>query len=638
MIELSQRLSRLNRSKDNDEKEAEVPEYKQIRDLNMAEQATECAVDASSHAIAVEEDELLAVPTPVQIVFNEVSIEVPTKDKAHPTKTILDRVSGVFGPGETTAVMGPSGSGKTTMLNALTGVSKPTSGTITVNGAPFLLDVVKRYSALVPQDDLLTAILTVDEALMEAASFKMAADKPARRQRVDALIKKFGLQECRNVRIGSPDGKKGISGGQKRRLSVALELCGSPSLLYLDEPTSGLDSVSAMSLIKLISALARNGTTVIATIHQPSSAAFFTFDRLLLLVKGKICYLGPISQQQPMGFFASAAFDCPPLTNPADFMFDVLVEHSEKLSHRFASEGVAENNSRTPAQLQPLPREGKFPTSFCSQMLVHVKRNGLQMLRDPALARLRFASSIMMGLAMGTLYFDTGNDFQGVNDRISLLLFNMLFLAVVNAIPVVIAVMPELVVARKEVRNNWYSPHAFIPAKIVVETPLLVVPPIIFLTISGFMSNLAVSDDGSRFAMLALALILLVATTHAWALVLCSVAPSIDVAFLLAPGSIMPMAVLSGFFINQQDMTWIFRWFTYIDFLNYAWQAVATAGFRNLKFTSGPFQTGEQVLDQRLNLPSTGMDGYWTNIGILVAFVVCFRCIGSFNIARKLAA
>ena len=141
------------------------------------------------------------------------------------------------------------------------------------------------------------------------------------------------------------------------------------------------------------------------------------------------------------------------------------------------------------------------------------------------------------------------------------------------------------------------------------------------------MSGLTRGGDtpGARFFMCYIAIELVVMATHAWALFLCSLAPSTEVGVLLAPGSIMPMAVLSGFFVNQQDMSWVFRWFSYIDYLNYGWQAMATAGFHGLTFNvsedAGPgLQTGEQVLKNRLRL-ATGSDlsSFWVNIGVLVS-------------------
>ena len=209
---------------------------------------------AEAATIDVEED---AGPPPVQLVFEKVSIEVTPPhgplSRAPPVKRILDEVSGIFGPAECIACMGPSGSGKTTMLNALTGVTRPTHGTIFANGHPFDGATMRRFSALVPQDDLLTPTMTVHEALMEAALFKSNLPLAARQARVEKLLEQFGLSGCRHVRIGHPDSKRGISGGQKRRLSVALELCGTVSLLYLDEPTSGLDAVATMTLVRWLS-------------------------------------------------------------------------------------------------------------------------------------------------------------------------------------------------------------------------------------------------------------------------------------------------------------------------------------------------------------------------------------------------
>ena len=214
---------------------------------------------AGADSLCIELQE--AGPPPVQLVFEKVTIEATPPhgpfSKARPVKRILDEVSGIFGPAECIACMGPSGSGKTTMLNALTGVTRPTSGTISANGQPVDAATMRRYSALVPQDDLLTPTLTVYESLMEAALFKSGLGVVARQDRVEKLLEQFGLSGCRDVRIGHPDGKKGISGGQRRRLSVALELCGTVSLLYLDEPTSGLDAVSNMALVRLLSSLAR---------------------------------------------------------------------------------------------------------------------------------------------------------------------------------------------------------------------------------------------------------------------------------------------------------------------------------------------------------------------------------------------
>ena len=213
----------------------------------------------------------------------------------------------------------------------------------------------------------------------------------------------------------------------------------------------------------------------------------------------------------------------------------------------------------------------------------------------------------------------------------------------------VIAILPEFDVVQKECRNNWYSPWAYVPAKLITELPLLVVPPLLFLAIMGNMTTLSWQKSGessesdvSRFCMLYLALFLVVFATNSWAYFLSGMAPTTQIATLITPGSIMPMALLSGFFVNQQDMSWIFRWFTYINYLNYAWQALASASFIERTFDvplATGLSTGDEILRTRLGLPVvTGsiLSDYWANIGILVGFVIFFRVLATVIIARRL--
>ena len=202
-----------------------------------------------------------------QLTFSHVTVSVKLKpvkgEKLPPTKLILDNVSGTLGPSECIAVMGPSGCGKTTLLNALAALSTPTSGHVRIDGAPVHRALMRDASAIVPQhsDELLMPMLSASEALMDAAAFKTRYTRAQAQERVDQLLRQFGLWECRHVRIGHPEGRRGLSGGQRKRLSVALELLGRPRLLFLDEPTSGLDAVSAHTLVKLVGGLAKQGTT-----------------------------------------------------------------------------------------------------------------------------------------------------------------------------------------------------------------------------------------------------------------------------------------------------------------------------------------------------------------------------------------
>ncbi|CAM9989954.1 unnamed protein product, partial [Phaeothamnion confervicola] len=248
-------------------------------------------------------------------------------------RVLLKEVSGQV-VGGFWAVMGPSGSGKSTLLNTLAlrmdrGVT--ISGDMRLNGRPYTNAELKLMSGYVMQDDLLNANLTCEETLLYTAKLRCPQDATDadRQQRVDAALKQMGLEHARHTIVGSPL-KKGVSGGERKRLCVALELLTEPRLLFLDEPTSGLDSVTALSLCMSLKALTVR-CTVICTIHQPQSKIFNLFDNLILLKAGAIVYQGPTDQA--LAFFEANGFPCPALTNPADHLLDSMAADINDSTH-----------------------------------------------------------------------------------------------------------------------------------------------------------------------------------------------------------------------------------------------------------------------------------------------------------------
>jgi ABC-type multidrug transport system ATPase subunit len=235
---------------------------------------------------------------------------------------ILDGVWGCAKPGEMLAIMGPSGSGKTTMLNALAGRS---DGNVTVGGRVLVNGKPKdrkwrRIHAFVPQEPSLMGVLTVKETLNYAAAFA-GANTEQRSHLITDSLAELGMSHCEETRVGDVF-FKGISGGQKKRLSIGVELMKQPSLVLLDEPTSGLDSAAAFQLCQRVSELAASGRTVVATIHQPSAEVLNLFDKVLLMARGKTVYYGPVSGM--VEYFAAQGYPCPQYTNPADFCMNVI--------------------------------------------------------------------------------------------------------------------------------------------------------------------------------------------------------------------------------------------------------------------------------------------------------------------------
>lgn len=262
------------------------------------------------------------------------------KIKKQTTKHMLRDIDGVIHPGQLLAIMGGSGSGKTTLLNVLAGrVKHGTSmgfgskvkidGRIIFEGYELNPKEAKQVVGYVLQHDHLLPHLTVRETLQYAGYLRLPSSIPHKKKKliVEEVIRELGLKECANRRVGG-DGSHGISGGQRRRVSIGIQMLTNPSVLFLDEPTSGLDSFTATSLIETLHAITRQGKTVICTIHQPQSYVFKLFDSVMLLSKGREIYFGPTTGMLP--YFEGLGLKCPSLMNPADFVLDMVTVDSRE--------------------------------------------------------------------------------------------------------------------------------------------------------------------------------------------------------------------------------------------------------------------------------------------------------------------
>jgi ATP-binding cassette subfamily G (WHITE) protein 2 len=237
-------------------------------------------------------------------------------------KVILKGVTGLVQPGEILAMLGPSGSGKTTLLTALGGrLGGRLDGIITYNGKPFS-NAMKRNTGFVTQDDVLYPHLTVLETLVFTALLRLpnSLRKEEKIQHAEAVITQLGLTKCKNSIIGG-ELMRGVSGGERKRVSIGQEMLINPSLLFLDEPTSGLDSTTAQRIVSTLWELSKGGRTIVMTIHQPSSRLFYMFHKVLLLSEGNPLYFGMGSEA--MDYFSSIGYSPSIAMNPADFLLDL---------------------------------------------------------------------------------------------------------------------------------------------------------------------------------------------------------------------------------------------------------------------------------------------------------------------------
>lgn len=619
---------------------AVLPSKKEESPLLAAEEDPQCAACCFP---CCRVDGCSSRPTaPVQLSFSHLSIDATVSDKEGSKRRIIDDVSGSFGPAEVVAIMGPSGGGKTTMLSTFSG-SMPSSlsmsGELKINGQPFSKAVLRTYARMVPQDDMLYAVLTPREVLMEACNFHDLGSSAAR-ARTEELLAQFNLTESKDVAIGDPAGQKGISGGQKKRLSVALELVESPSLLFLDEPTTGLDIVSATTLCKLLTSLAQKGATVITTIHQPSASIFLNFDRLMLLAGGKICYLGLVSNEQPVGFFESAGFKCAPYYNPADFVIEVLnqsVNVREKLSGLVQGGALEKLNSpdhhSTLPALQPGPPRGVLAEVRHFRILLW--RNTVFVIREPGIVASRVILNVIMGLLIGGFWWDIPLTDGGTQDRITLSFFSIVFLLISTMTPTLGSILPELGIVGKEVANNRYSIGAYYLAKLTIELPLLLLSPLVYLGIMGPMTGF--TDTMRRFWESYCCFGGMVLGAQSWTVLICSILPDMNAALAVSPVTVMPLMLFSGFFVNVNVTPWEFRWISYIDWVKYAWEMIAVAAFRDAVYDDrntslSRYPTGYDVITDRLGLQFTD---YYRAAVVLGVWIVTFFTLAWVFLMRR---
>lgn len=280
--------------------------------------------------------------TPVSMSWNDVCFDVTKKSRlacgrkkagsrqiTDAPLRVLQNVSGSVGAGRVLAIMGGSGTGKTTLLKVLAGAvladkKIKLSGTLLVNGAPRAWGTFRETASYVAQQDVFFAELTVEETITFAARLRLPSSTThsERAKRVDEIINSLDLVKVRRAQVGSTL-IPGLSGGERKRVSIGAEMVADPSILFLDEPTSGLDSFNAQNIMDSLNTLAQFNRTIVATIHQPRSHIFRSFDLLLLLADGgRVAYSG--KADAATAHFAAAGFPCPKDFSPSDWFIDCL--------------------------------------------------------------------------------------------------------------------------------------------------------------------------------------------------------------------------------------------------------------------------------------------------------------------------
>ncbi|CAF4835791.1 unnamed protein product [Pieris macdunnoughi] len=514
---------------------------------------------------------------------------VYSREKKH----ILKGVNGCFTPGELTAIMGPSGAGKSTLLNILAGYStQGAHGEIIVNGTSSCASksAGRGGARYIRQQDDLRIHLTVYESMSLAAALKLADfSSHERKEKVYEVLSLLGLSASTQTVC------RDLSGGQKRRLAVALELLSDPSLLFLDEPTTGLDSSASASLIALLSGLARGGRTVVATIHQPSALIFEKIDTVYCLSAGKTLYSGSRSNLIPA--LDSADLRCPPYHNPADFLmelasseYDVDLEKAAKTMERFkpelpATQSVEENipvisTLHTPpitldtkkTKEKCLKSNAKYqqncsknmyrPSGPFRQTWILLYRNYLITTRNYSLFMYRVAAHVVIALIFGYLYLGVGSEASSVLGNYVYLYGSMLLVVYTGKMSVTLSFPLEMAILKGEYFNRWYSLGPYIFSILAVELPFQMISCVSYVVLSYWLTDNPLEPNRAT-----LFLATIVATSlcaQAWGYFIGSTTPT-KIAVFIGPVLACLFSVF-GFCLALRDTPYAFRWLHHISY------------------------------------------------------------------------
>ncbi|XAR49553.1 Molybdate-transporting ATPase [Bertholletia excelsa] len=541
---------------------------------------------------------------------------------------ILRNVNCEAKPGQITAVAGPSGAGKTTLLGILAGMGDPirVTGRVLVNDHPMVPAHFRRVSGYVTQDEAMFPLLTVEETLMFSARLRLKGGIDKAKARTTELLKELGLEHVAGARIGDESGR-GISGGEKRRVSIGVDLVHDPKVLLIDEPTSGLDSGSALHVILLLKSMAKNqGKTIVLTIHQPGFRILELFDHVVLLLNGTVAHHGSLILLEAR--LKLAGHSIPRHVTALEFAIDViesLLVDDFINGHEDFEAIIAD---RTYDHLGEISSFG-YPNSRLNEVLILSQRFAKNVFRTKQLLAARMMQSFLTGILLGTIFVNANKDSDKLQlqTQVGFFAFSLAFLLspTTEALPIF---LEERRILLRETSRGAYRTSSYAISTSLVFLPFLLVVALVYATPVYWIVGLR--RDMEAFLYFSLVVWMVVLTTNSLVMCFSALVPDYIMGTTLTAGIMGSFFLFSGYFISKGEIPkyWIFMY--YLSLFRYPFECfmINEYGGKGRERCLKSFE-GVCMLDGNGFLTQQGLkeSQKWSNLVVMVVFIIGYRSL-----------
>ncbi|XP_058786511.1 ABC transporter G family member 5-like [Vicia villosa] len=573
-------------------------------------------------------------------------------------KHVLKDVNCMAKPCEILAIVGPSGAGKSSLLEILAGrVSPQNGGSILVNQEHVDKSQFRKISGYVTQKDTLFPLLTVEETMMFSAKLRLNLPQEKLCSKVKSLIQELGLSHVARTRVGDGDDRiRGISGGERRRVSIGVEVIHDPKVLILDEATSGLDSTSALQIIDMLKVMAESrGRTIILSIHQPGFRIVKLFNSILLLDNGSVLHHGSVDlldvNLRLMGL------ELPLHVNVVEFAIEsieTIQQHQQSLQVQteapkrvlgsmILKKGDDQGESRSgKLTLLQLFQQSKvfdieninvgmdftcdYANSRLRETMILAHRFSKNILRTNELFAFKTVQMLISGLVLGSIFGNLKDGLVGAEQRVGLFAFILTFLlsSTIDALPIF---LQEREILMKETSSGSYRVSSYALANGLVYLPFLLILAILFAVPLYWIVGL--NQNFTAFLHFLLLIWLILYTANSVVVCFSALVPNFIVGNSVIAGVIGSSFLFSGYFISNHEIPkyWIFM--HYLSLFKYPFEGFLINEFSNskkcLEYMFGAcVMKGEDILKEE---GYGGESSRWKNVGVMVSFIFAYRFI-----------